>query len=220
MLNLSTSEENYIKGIYHLQGGDATRLVLTNDIAAHMATAPASVTDMVKKLKRKKLISYKAYYGCKLTDEGQAVALFIIRRHRLWEYFLSEKLGFDWGEVHEIAEGLEHINNEELINRLDSFLGHPKFDPHGDPIPDALGNMQKAHIHILNDLETGATAIVCGVKNQSADALELLKIKKIKPGTTLVIERKFPYDGSMEIKIGRKSGIHISRALACEILVK
>ncbi|MBK7099083.1 MAG: metal-dependent transcriptional regulator [Sphingobacteriales bacterium] len=134
MLNYSRTEENYIKAIYHLEAGKNS--VSTNELAESLQTKPASITDMLKKLKKKKLVSYRAYYGCKLTNEGKQLALMIIRRHRLWEYFLSLKLDFSWEEVHDVAEELEHVSSEKLINKLDAYLGFPRFDPHGDPIPD------------------------------------------------------------------------------------
>ena len=137
MLNYSTSEENYIKAIYRLQGSDGT--VSTNALANALRTKPASVTDMMKKLKAKKLLHYQPYQGFRLSQEGSRVALGIIRRHRLWEFFLAEKLRFSWDEVHEVAEELEHVSNKKLIDKLDEFLGFPRVDPHGDPIPDASG---------------------------------------------------------------------------------
>src|ERR1044072_4527488 len=140
MLNYSTSEENYIKTIYHLQNGQNT--VTTSALAENLSTKPASVTDMMKKLKTKKLIHYQPYQGFRLSQEGRKVALDIIRRHRLWEFFLAEKLKFKWDEVHVLAEDLEHVSNKKLIDKLDEFLGFPRFDPHGDPIPDSLGKME------------------------------------------------------------------------------
>lgn len=139
MEKYSVSEENYIKAIFHLQ--KESQQVSTLQLAGKLQTKPASVTDMMKKLKNKKLLNYKPYYGFRLSAQGNRVALGIIRRHRLWEYFLAEKLAFRWDEVHEIAEQLEHVSSKKLINNLDKYLGHPKFDPHGDPIPDQNGNM-------------------------------------------------------------------------------
>src|SRR5215510_1725318 len=133
VLNYSTSEENYIKAIFHLEKKDGT--VTTNELSAELQTKPASVTDMLKKLRDKKLVHYKAYYGFRLTTEGKKVALLIIRRHRLWEFFLAEKLKFSWDEVHAVAEDLEHVSSKKLIDKLDEFLGFPRYDPHGDPIP-------------------------------------------------------------------------------------
>jgi DtxR family transcriptional regulator, Mn-dependent transcriptional regulator len=139
MLKYTVSEENYIKAIFHLQ--KETAQVSTMELAGALKTKPASITDMMKKLKLKKLLNYKPYYGFRLSAEGNRVALGIIRRHRLWEFFLAEKLKFKWDEVHEIAEQLEHVGSKKLTDKLDAYLGHPKFDPHGDPIPDKFGNM-------------------------------------------------------------------------------
>ena len=138
-MSFTTSEENYIKGIFHLQ--QETGLVNTNSLAAEMQTRPASVTDMLKKLKSKKLLQYEKYKGFKLNEAGKKAALDVVRKHRLWEFFLVEKLKFDWDKVHPIAEELEHISSEELVQRLDNFLGNPSFDPHGDPIPDKNGKI-------------------------------------------------------------------------------
>ena len=199
MLNYSTSEENYIKTIYHLQKGQNT--VSTNALAEQLSTKPASVTDMMKKLKTKKLLHYQPYQGFRLSNEGKKVALDIIRRHRLWEYFLAEKLKFKWDEVHAVAEELEHVSSKKLIDKLDEYLGHPKFDPHGDPIPDSLGKMDNSRQITLTELPVNQPAEVCRVINQSVELLELLQHKKINIGTRLEVKRKFGFDHSIEIKL-------------------
>ena len=135
--NFSVSEENYIKAIYHIQQSVDT--VSTNALAEQLKTKPASVTDMLKKLKTKKLLHYEPYQGVRLTAEGRKLALGIVRKHRLWEFFLVEKLQFGWDEVHEVAEELEHISSKKLIDKLDAYLDFPRFDPHGGPIPDENG---------------------------------------------------------------------------------
>src|SRR5436190_9597462 len=177
MLNFSTSEENYIKTIYHLQQQDGT--VTTNELADRLHTKPASITDMMKKLKVKKLVNYQPYQGFRLTAEGSKVALGIIRRHRLWEYFLAEKLKFSWDEVHAVAEDMEHISSKKLIDKLDEFLGFPKFDPHGDPIPDANGKIETSKQICITELPQHKQAVVCKVSDQSTEILELLKHKNI-----------------------------------------
>src|SRR6187399_2758629 len=156
MLNFSTSEENYLKTIFHLQTKDEN--VSTNELAEKLKAKPASITDMMKKLKTRKLVNYQPYQGFRLTSEGKKVALGIIRRHRLWEYFLSEKLKFEWDEVHEVAEELEHVSSRKLIDKLDEFLGHPRFDPHGDPIPDVHGKMLDHERVSLADLALNTSA--------------------------------------------------------------
>jgi len=201
MLNFSTSEENYIKTIFHLQNGQNT--VTTNELAERLRTKPASVTDMMKKLKAKKLLHYQPYQGFRLTNEGKKVALDIIRRHRLWEFFLAEKLKFKWDEVHVVAEDLEHVSSRKLIDKLDEYLGYPKFDPHGDPIPDSLGKMENSEQVSLVELPLNKPAEVCRVVNQSEEMLELLQHKKINIGTQHEVKRKFGLDQYIENKLSQ-----------------
>jgi DtxR family transcriptional regulator, Mn-dependent transcriptional regulator len=217
-LNYSIAEENYIKAIFHLQGENNT--VTTNALAQELNTRPASITDMLKKLKLKKLVHYQAYQGFKLTNEGRKVALDIIRRHRLWEFFLSEKLKFSWEEVHQVAEQLEHVSDKKLIDRLDEYLNFPKFDPHGDPIPDSSGKMIVSRQVNLTDLPINKMAEVCNVGNQSAEILDLLKHNKIVIGTKLEVKKRFDFDRSIEIKIRQRPPVTISEQLAKNIFVK
>lgn len=217
MLNYSTSEENYIKTIYHLQNGQNT--VSTNELAEKLSTKPASVTDMMKKLKTKKLLHYQPYQGFRLSNEGRKVALDIIRRHRLWEYFLAEKLKFKWDEVHAVAEDLEHVSSKKLIDKLDEYLGYPKFDPHGDPIPDSLGKMDSSRQVSLTELPVNQVAEVCRVINQSDEMLELLQHKKITIGTRLEVKKKFGFDRSIEIKLKQQPAFLISEQLAKNVFV-
>lgn len=218
MLNYSVSEENYIKAIFHLQQQEGT--VTTNALAGELNTRPASVTDMMKKLKAKKLVHYQPYRGFRLSAEGNKVALGIIRRHRLWEYFLAEKLKFSWDEVHAVAEDLEHVSSKKLIEKLDEFLGYPKTDPHGDPIPDVNGKIEKHLQQCLTSLPANKLVVVSHVSNQSNEILDLLKHKKISIGTKLEIKRRFDFDDSMEIKIGRQPVFTISKQVAENIFVK
>jgi DtxR family Mn-dependent transcriptional regulator len=212
----SESEENYLKTIFHLQvGNDA---VTTNDLAEKLQTRPASVTEMMKKLNSKKLLNYKPYYGFSLSTEGKKIALNVIRRHRLWEYFLAEKLNFSWDEVHEVAEELEHVSSKKLIDKLDKFLGFPQFDPHGDPIPDSKGKMRSYKEEPLTSLPIGQAAEVCRVANQSAEMLELLQHKNIAIGTRLEVKKHFEFDRSIELKI-KTSTINVSEQLAKNIFV-
>jgi len=218
MLNYSTSEENYIKTIFHLQVDNDT--VTTNALANELLTRPASVTDMMKKLKTKKLIQYQPYKGFRLNVEGKKVALAIIRRHRLWEFFLSEKLKFEWDEVHEVAEELEHVSNRKLVDKLDEYLGFPKFDPHGDPIPDVHGKMENFQRVSLAELPFNIVAEVCLVSNQSSEMLEVLRHRDIGIGTRLEVRKKFGFDNSLEIKLRQHSPVTISEQLAKNIFVK
>ena len=215
-MNYSVSEENYLKTIYHLQEDGGT--VGTNAVAEKLNTKAASVTDMMKKLSAKGLLNYKPYYGFSLSSEGKRTAIFIIRRHRLWEFFLSQKLGFSWEEVHQLAEELEHVSNKKLIDRLDEYLGFPCYDPHGDPIPDSKGRMTLRNHLPLPLLPKNKIAEVCQVTNQSAEMLELLKHKNIGIGTKLEIKKHFPFDQSFELKIKTKT-ITISEQLAKNIVV-
>ncbi|MBD0331059.1 MAG: metal-dependent transcriptional regulator [Chitinophagaceae bacterium] len=216
-LNFSTSEENYLKTIFHLQLKQEN--VTTNAVAEKLNTRPASVTDMMKKLNAKKLLHYKPYYGFYLSTEGKKIALSIIRRHRLWEYFLSEKLKFDWNEVHEVAEELEHVSSKKLIDKLDEYLNFPQFDPHGDPIPDNKGKIRTVNKFHLLELPLNQQAEVCQVSNHSEELLELLKHKKISIGTKLEVKKHFDFDHSIEVKIKSGPVTNISEQLAQNIFV-
>ena len=211
-MKLSESEENYIKCIYHLhvpgQGVSATLL------AASVQTKAASVTEMLKRLSRKKLINYKPYHNFTLTELGNKIALEVIGKHRLWEYFLVEKLGFDWHEVHTIAEELEHISSKELIHRLEAFLGSPSFDPHGDPIPDRFGKMKTVRQTCLSEIPEKKLVTVNAITDQSATMHELLKHYGIHIGTKIKVNRHFSFDGSVEIKINKQPLITLSRKAA------
>ena len=215
-MNYTSAEENYLKTIFHLQGTEGT--VTTNLLAEKLQTKPASVTDMMKKLDAKKLLHYKPYYGFSLSTEGKKVALSIIRRHRLWEFFLSEKLKFGWEEVHLLAEELEHVRSKKLIDRLDEYLGFPPFDPHGDPIPDHKGKVRNVKKISLDQLQAQQLAEVCQVTNQSSEMLDLLQHKNINIGTRLEVKKHFDFDQSLELKI-KNTTITISGELAKNIFV-
>ncbi len=216
--NLTVTEENYIKAIYHLQQKGDTPT--TNQVAEIVQTRAASVTEMLKKLNAKKLLNYEKYQGFTLSNEGRKIALGIVRKHRLWEFFLVEKLQFGWDEVHEVAEELEHIKSNKLVDKLDSFLNHPKFDPHGDPIPDSNGKIShQPQINLVN-LALNITAEVVAVGSQSTALLELLKHKKIGIGTELLIKNKFAFDNSVEIQVKEQPPFTISHQLAQALYVK
>jgi DtxR family transcriptional regulator, Mn-dependent transcriptional regulator len=217
-MNFSIAEENYIKAIWRLQQTDSN--VTTNELSAELQTKPASVTDMLKRLKEKKLLNYEPYYGVKLNTDGKKLALNIIRRHRLWEFFLVDKLKFSWDEVHAIAEELEHVSSPELIQRLDDFLGNPKADPHGDPIPDSNGKIETTGYISMDQLKENQQAVVTGVGDQNSSLLEMLTMKKINIGTKLEIKQRFLFDQSLEIKIRNQPLVTISEQLAKKIFVK
>lgn len=212
----SFTEENYLKAIYHLltQCSNAT----TNDIAAAMGTKAASVTDMLKKLADKKLINYARYQGVTLTVDGERIALNIVRKHRLWEHFLVEKLKFKWDEVHDMAEELEHISSTELINRLDEFMGHPQFDPHGDPIPDCDGHISEQHFQSALQLAQNQTGRIAGVADHSPAFLQYLEKVQLTIGQTITITGITDYDLSVLLQATNKE-INISREVAKNLLI-
>lgn len=213
---LSKAEENYLKAIYKLTGEDSN--VTTNEIAAAINTKAASVTDMLKRLTSKKLIHYKKYNGVVLTASGTEKAIAIIRKHRLWEYFLVEKLKFNWDEIHEVAEELEHINSEQLVNRLDTFLGYPRFDPHGDPIPNPNGEMIHQELTSLSEMKTAEKGKVATVLDQPS-FLQRLNQLKIGVGTTIKVLEKYDYDKSMKLLLNRKHTVQVSSSIADNILM-
>jgi DtxR family Mn-dependent transcriptional regulator len=216
-MKYSSSKENYIKAIFHLQRSSES--VSTNALANALQTKPASVTDMLKKLKEQKILQYERYKGVRLTAEGKKIALLIIRKHRLWEYFLVEKLQFGWEEVHEIAEELEHISSKKLIDRLDDFLGNPRKDPHGDPIPDANGKMPVLQQISLDSIELNKPMEITGIGNQTPELMELLQRTNIKIGSKLEVKKKFSFDNSLEIKMRNAAPFIISQFLAKNLLV-
>lgn len=217
-MSYTLSEENYLKAIYHLQQGNP-KGVSTNEIAERMQTKASSVTDMVKKLAGKGMVDYIKYQGVTLTQAGQQHALRVIRKHRLWEVFLAEKLDFPWDQVHDIAEQLEHVQSAELVRRLDDFLGNPKTDPHGDPIPDEDGLIRPKKRQLLSKCTHGQTVLCVGVKESSSEFLRFLDQKHITIGTPISIESREPFDGSMTIAIDGHSQ-YISEKIANNIYVQ
>lgn len=213
----SVSEENYIKAVYHLERQGLA--VSTNALAERMHTKPASVTDMLKKLKVKDILDYEPYHGVKLTTTGRKVALEIVRRHRLWEYFLVNKIGFAWDEVHEIAEELEHIQHPDLIDKLDAFLGNPPFDPHGDPIPDRDGKMAEVQYRLLTDLKAGEKVVFASVGLQTPELMKMLNYKNVALGDSIKVIEKFEFDQSLDVLINDKVMVSLSFRLARFMLV-
>lgn len=214
----SFTEENYLKAIYHLSD-QSNSGVSTNAIAEVTNTKAASVTDMLKKLADKKLINYIKYQGVTLTEIGLKAALNIIRKHRLWEVFLVEKLGFKWDEVHDIAEELEHINSAVLIERLNDFLGNPSSDPHGDPIPDRTGNFLHKKLVKVSEMKQGQAGTISGVNEHSSVFLKHLEKLGLTLGTKIIIAELVEFDGSIMLAVDEKKEITISREVAKNILV-
>lgn len=217
-MHLSPTEENYIKIIYRIskidhQGNNALE-VSTNQIAELTNTKPASVSDMLKKLAQKKLVNYVKYQGVTLTTKGEENALLIIRKHRLWEVFLVDKLNFNWDEVHDIAEQLEHINSDELVRRLDKYLNYPRYDPHGDPIPNDKGELTNKKQLYLIDMKIGDSGDVVGVKETSPLFLRYLDKIGVNIGAHVEIIDKIEFDQSLEIKVNKERVIIISKEIA------
>jgi DtxR family Mn-dependent transcriptional regulator len=215
---ITLTEENYIKAIYHL-GKQGIANVSTNAIAQEMETKASSVTDMVKKLSEKGYVDYKKYQGVSLTEKGKAIAISIVRKHRLWEVFLVEKLNFSWDEIHEVAEQLEHIKSKKLISQLDAFLGHPTHDPHGDPIPDETGNIKKMDKILLSEAKVDDDCICVGVQDSSTEFLQYLDKHNIALGAHLKVLQREPFDNSITIKL-KDSELVISNVIANNLFVK
>lgn len=212
------SEENYLKAIFHLERTYPLG-VSTNALAEQMGAKASSVTDMMKRLSEKKLVNYKKYQGVKLSKSGKETAIEVIRKHRLWEVFLVDKLGFAWDEVHEVAEQLEHIKSEKLIKELDKFLGYPKKDPHGDPIPDAKGVFVFADKVLLSELNIGESGICVGVKDSSAEFLQYLDKNDIALGKEISILEKESFDQSMLINLNGRE-LKISNIISSNLFIK
>ena len=212
------SEENYLKAIYHLES-DSKNGISTNAIAKSLETKASSVTDMVKKLSEKEVVLYVKYQGVTLTAFGKKTAANIVRKHRLWEVFLVEKLNFSWDEVHEVAEQLEHIKSAKLINQLDVLLGFPTHDPHGDPIPDKEGNLKTIEKSLLATLSKNESGICIGVDDSSSEFLRFLDKKGITLGKKITILDKEDFDDSLSIEIDGEK-LSISKKIANNLYIK
>ncbi|MEM9919590.1 MAG: metal-dependent transcriptional regulator, partial [Bacteroidota bacterium] len=215
----SQTEENYLKAIFKVcekTGKSAS----TNAISKEMSTSAASVTDMLNRLSRKDLIHYKPYKGVTLTEEGKKISTTLIRKHRLWEVFLYDKLEFAWDEVHEMAEQLEHIHSPELVDRLDAFLGHPRFDPHGDPIPDADGNFADRHQIALAELLPGQKGVVVGVQEHSSKFLQYLTQLDVGLGSEMEMLEIFEYDGSVKVRLAGRNEQILTKKVCQHLLVQ
>ncbi|RZJ63887.1 MAG: metal-dependent transcriptional regulator [Flavobacterium sp.] len=215
---MTHSEENYLKVIYHLSL-NPSQGITTNAIANVMESKPSSVTDMVQKLAEKGLVAYKKYQGVSLTDKGRQNALMIVRKHRLWEVFLVEKLDFSWDEVHDVAEQLEHIKSEKLTNKLEEFLEFPTEDPHGDPIPDRNGKIAKVDKKLLSEIAIGTKSICVGVKDSSPTFLQYLDKQQIALGSELEVVARENFDHSLTLLVNSKEVI-VSSKIAANLFVK
>lgn len=215
----SFTEENYLKAIFKLSASRKEG-VSTNAIAEEINTRASSVTDMLKKLSEKKLVKYKKYQGVSLTPKGREIAVSIVRKHRLWEVFLVEKLNFKWDEVHDLAEELEHIQSEKLTERLDSFLEFPQYDPHGDPIPDKEGNLHHHKDETLADLKPNEKGVIVGVKEHSKSYLNYLEKLSLVLGAEIKIKEIITFDQSMLIIINNKEEVSISNQASKNLYIK
>jgi DtxR family Mn-dependent transcriptional regulator len=213
------SEENYLKAIYNLDKQGLSKITPTA-ISEALGNNPASVVDMIKKLVEKQLLEYEKSKGVKLTGSGLSVAISIVRKHRLWEAFLLEKLGYGWDEVHDIAEQLEHVHHPDLADRLDKFLGFPQYDPHGDPIPKANGDTAITYKTLLAEIPEGKTCRVVAVKDTGASFLQYLKKLDIGIGTMVTLAEKIPFDNSLSIIINGKTQTTVSKVFAENLLVQ
>ncbi|MBE2288672.1 MAG: metal-dependent transcriptional regulator [Chitinophagaceae bacterium] len=213
------SEENYLKAIYNLDKQGLTKITPTA-ISESLGNNPASVVDMLKKLVEKELLQYEKSKGVKLTHTGQNVAISIVRKHRLWEAFLLEKLGYGWDEVHDIAEQLEHVYHPELADRLDKYLGFPQYDPHGDPIPKANGESAVSYKTLLAEIDENKKCRVVAVKDTSTPFLQYLRKLNIGIGTSISVIEKIPFDGSLTISINNELQQTVSRLFADNLLVE
>ncbi len=216
---ISQAEENYLKAIFKIneQEGKAAG---NKAISQAMETSAASVTDMLRRLAKKELINYESHKGVTLTEKGDRIATNLIRKHRLWEVFLVDKLQFAWDEVHPIAEELEHIKSDKLVTRLDEFLGHPKFDPHGDPIPDADGNFAFRQQVLLSEVEIGKKGTLVGVQEHSKPFLQYLDSLELGLGTEVEILERYSYDGSMRLRINASKEVVLSQKVNQNLYIK
>jgi DtxR family Mn-dependent transcriptional regulator len=206
---LSITEENYIKHILsHSMETQKESGVGTNDLALSLAVKPSSVNVMLKRLREKDLIEYVKYGKIYLTKKGRDLGMEIIRKHRLWETFLYEKLDFTWDEVHEVAEQLEHIQSSKLVEKLDKFLGLPSFDPHGDPIPNKNLEIIQVSKLVLSQVSVGKKCKMVAVKDNSAVFLKFVQQIGLSLNNEIEIISKLDFDDSIEIKVkGKKSRV-------------
>jgi len=215
---LSQTEENYLKAIFKLEE-KSKKNISTNAIAGMLKTTAASVTDMVKRLAEKQFVNYKKYKGVTLTPLGTSTATGLIRKHRLWEVFLYKELKFNWDQVHEIAEQLEHIKSEQLTDKLEEYLSFPTHDPHGDPIPDREGNIRYHEELMLSDLNVGEKCRVIGVKDSSTEFLQFLDKSNLKLGSNILVSEKYSYDGSVKIVLDKKDQQTLSNLVSKNLYV-
>jgi len=216
---ISFAEENYLKAIFKITEKDR-KSAGTNAIAAILKTSAASVTDMLQRLAEKELVSYEKYKGVSLAPSGNKIATDLIRKHRLWEVFLVEKLNFSWEQIHDIAEQMEHIKSEALIDKLDNYLGNPRFDPHGDPIPTKEGKFMIRNQYSLDLLNEEETGVLVGVRHHQTEFLNYLNELKIALGTELRVIKKLEFDKSTRVRINNNEEVIFPKKISRDLYVK
>lgn len=212
-------QENYLKAIYKLSEKNKEG-AYTNDIAAELNIKPSSVSESLKKLSEACMIHYEKYKAAKLTEKGKLIALMTIRKHRLWEVFLVEKLGFRWDEIHPMAEEMEHINFDELTERLAKFLDNPTADPHGDPIPDKHGKIKALKSRKLTDVGEKELVVMVGIENHSPSFMKHLDNIGLSLGANVLVRSVVDFDNSMLISVNKSKDFYISKEVAENVLVK
>ena len=215
---ITVAEENYLKAIYSLNADRNGKELGTNGLASHLGISPATVSSMLKKLKEKEFIHYEKYGAISLLEKGEKEACAVIRKHRLWETFLVEKMEFTWDEIHEVAEQLEHIKSKKLVDQLDKLLGYPEYDPHGDPIPKANGVINGTHKTTLSQESTGKSLKVVGVKNDSPAFLQYMTQLGLVINSKVTIKSLHEFDGSLDVEIDGKPHM-ITRQVAENVYV-
>lgn len=200
MAETTPAMQDYLKACYRLR--DETGTVTVQRLAETLAVSGPSVTNMVKRLHDLGLLRHTRYHGVELTDAGERIAIEVVRHHRLLERFLVETLGFGWDEVHPEAERLEHHISEELEARMDIALGHPRIDPHGDPIPSVEGTVEPVADRLLEQLDIGVRAIVSSVSDRDPDRLRYLGQLGLLPGVEVILLERFPFEGPLRIRVG------------------
>lgn len=216
---LKTSDEKYLRAIYQLSHSDNTDKVSLSDLAYYLDLKPPTVLERVKVLQTEKWITYKRAQGIELTKTGEKEALNVVRKHRIWETFLHKVCHFAWSEVHELAEQLQNVNSEKLIDRIYDLSGQPKFDPHGDPIPDKSGKLPVSERRPLLNSVDGCKCVVLGVNEDSNEFLNYLTDLKIGLNEKLIVEKVFVFDGSLKIKYKNNESVILSPKVAEKIQV-
>lgn len=214
---MSPTEENYLKNLFYLENklGEAT----VNELSKSLDIKMSTVNSMMKKFAEKGLIHYESYKPLKLTETGRQQAALILRKHRLTEMFLYERMGLGWEEVHSIAEQIEHIDSTVFFDRMDELLNHPHIDPHGSPIPDKKGNIPQIDYHRLSDCKIGETVTLSAVMDSSEDFLNFLSKRSLTLGVKLIVESVENFDGSMTVNHQEKTSEVLSKFVCDRLLV-